>query len=72
MVSYEQMFGTAEATIDHTLERARLACRARLEELRDLSARIDQEVTELVREADDRGDWQAAGCSSSARGSRRS
>ena len=29
-------------------------------------ARIKQRLTELVRAADDRGDWQAAGCSSSA------
>ncbi len=29
-------------------------------------ARIKQRVTEIVREADDDGDWQAAGCSSSA------
>ena len=29
-------------------------------------ARIKQRVTQIVREADDEGDWQAAGCSSSA------
>ena len=27
---------------------------------------IKQRVTEIVREADDDGDWEAAGCSSSA------
>ena len=38
-------------------------------ELRSLceqEARIKQRVTEIVREADDHGDWKAAGCSSSA------
>src|SRR5262249_52879215 len=29
-------------------------------------ARLAQRLTEIVREADDDGDWQAAGCSSSA------
>ena len=29
-------------------------------------ARLEQRVTQLVREADDDGDWRAAGCSSSA------
>ncbi len=29
-------------------------------------ARLDQELTEIVREADDEDDWRSAGCSSSA------
>jgi hypothetical protein len=60
------MFATVDGTIDQALERDREACRRRLGELCEQAARIDQEVTELVREADDRGDWQSAGCSSSA------
>ena len=60
------MFGTAQGTVDQTREREREACRRRLRELREQSARIDQEVTELVRAADDRRDWESAGCSSSA------
>jgi hypothetical protein len=60
------MFATVDGTIDQALEREREACRRRLGELCEQAARIDQEVTELVREADDRGDWQSAGCSSSA------
>ena len=60
------MFATLDGTIDQALEREREACRRRLGELSEQAARIDQEVTELVRAADDRGDWQAAGCSSSA------
>jgi len=60
------MFGTSQGTVDQTREREREACRRRLRELREQSARIDQEVTELVRAADDRRDWESAGCSSSA------
>ena len=32
----------------------------------ELVARLDQELTEIVREADDEDDWRSAGCSSSA------
>ena len=60
------MFATLDGTVDQALEREREACRRRLGELCEQAARIDQEVTELVRAADDRGDWQSAGCSSSA------
>jgi len=45
------MFGTSQGTVDQTREREREACRRRLRELREQSARIDQEVTELVRAA---------------------
>jgi hypothetical protein len=37
-----------------------------LRSLCEQEARIKQRVTQIVREADDEGDWQAAGCSSSA------
>ena len=33
---------------------------------RERVARLDQELTEIVREADDEDDWRSAGCSSSA------
>ena len=48
------------------LERAREACRGEILSLCAQDARIEQRLTELVRAADDRGDWRAAGCSSSA------
>jgi hypothetical protein len=60
------MFGTADGTVDQALEREREACRRELREISEREARDKQRVTELVRAADDRGDWQAAGCSSSA------
>jgi hypothetical protein len=58
------MFGTAEGTIDHTLERASTACRRELDEISDREARDKQRVLELVRGAIDRGDPKRAGYSS--------
>ena len=60
------MFATLDGTVDQALEREREACRRRLGEISEQAARIDQQLTEIVRAADDRGDWRAAGCSSSA------
>ena len=60
------MFATVDGTIDQALEREREACRRELREISEREARDKQRVTELVRAADDRRDWQAAGCSSSA------
>ena len=60
------MFATLDGTIDQALERDREARRRRLRSLSEQEARIKQEVTQIVRAADDAGDWQAAGCSSSA------
>src|SRR3954453_17346032 len=60
------MFGTAEGTVDQALEREAATCLPRLAELCEEAARRDQEVSELVRAADDRGDWKRAGFSSSA------
>jgi hypothetical protein len=54
------------AALDGTVEQAREACRRELCAIRERQARDVQRVTELVRAADDRGDWRAAGCSSSA------
>ena len=60
------MFATLEGTVDQVRERRREARRCELRLLCEQEARIKQRVTEIVREADDEGDWQAAGCSSSA------
>jgi hypothetical protein len=46
--------------VDESLERVREACRAEIRSLCAQEARIKQRLTELVRAADDRGDWQAA------------
>jgi HNH endonuclease len=66
LVRYERMFATADGTIDQARERRREARRRELRSLCEQEARIKQRVTQIVREADDDGDWQAAGCSSSA------
>ena len=60
------MFAVLEGTVDQALERCREARRRELRALCEQEARIKQRVTEIVREADDAGDWKAAGCSSSA------
>ena len=60
------MFATLEGTVDQALERRREARRRELREICEREARDKQRVTELVREAEDDGDWRAAGCSSSA------
>jgi len=60
------MFGTLEGTVDQARERRREARRCELRSLCEQEARIKQRVTQIVREADDERDWQAAGCCSSA------
>jgi hypothetical protein len=60
------MFATLNGTVDQARERRREVRRCELLALCVEEARIKQRVTQLVREADDDGDWQAAGCSSSA------
>jgi HNH endonuclease len=60
------MFATLDGTVDQVRERRREARRCELRLLCEQEARIKQRVTEIVREADDDGDWRAAGCSSSA------
>jgi hypothetical protein len=60
------MFDVVDGTVDQALERERAACRRELREIAKREARDKQRVTELVRAADDRGDWESAGCSSSA------
>jgi hypothetical protein len=58
----ERMFGT----VDQALDREREVCEREIREICVRRARDDQRLTLLVRGADDRGFWQAAGCSSSA------
>jgi hypothetical protein len=60
------MFAIVDGTIDQVRERRREARRRELRSLCEQEARIKQRVTQIVREADDEGDWRAAGCSSSA------
>ena len=60
------MFATAEGTVDQALEREREACWRELGSIREERARLAHRETLLVRAANDRGDWQAAGYSSSA------
>jgi hypothetical protein len=60
------MFAETYEVVDSLRERRREARRCELRLLCVEEARIKARVTRLVREADDDGDWQAAGCSSSA------
>jgi hypothetical protein len=60
------MFAEAYRVVDENREQRREARRLELRSLCVEEARIKARVTQLVREADDEGDWQAAGCSSSA------
>ena len=66
LVVYEHMFATLEGTVDQERERRREARRRELRAICEQQARLAQRLTQIVREADDDGDWQAAGCSSSA------
>jgi HNH endonuclease len=60
------MFAVVEGTVDQARERRREARRRRVRSLCAEQARIQSQLTQIVREADDDGDWQAAGCSSGA------
>ena len=60
------MFATLEGTVDQALERRREGRRREVRAIGEQQARLAQRLTEIVREADDEGDWQSAGCSSSA------
>jgi HNH endonuclease len=60
------MFAVLEGTRDQAVEREREACRREVRSICAQQARLAQRLTQIVREADDRGDWQSAGCSSSA------
>ena len=60
------MFATVEGTVDQALEREREACWRELGTIREERARLAHRETLLVRAANDRGDWKAAGYASSA------
>jgi hypothetical protein len=60
------MFATGNGTVDQLHERRREARRREVRMICARQARLAQRLTQIVREADDDGDWQAAGCSSSA------
>ena len=60
------MFARLEGTVEQACERRREARRCELRSLCPQEARIKQRVTQIVSEADDEGDWQAAGFASSA------
>jgi HNH endonuclease len=60
------MFATADQTANLPRARRREARRRELVSICEQQARLAQRVTQIVREADDDGDWRAAGCSSSA------
>ncbi len=62
----ERVFATSEQAVDQARGRRREARRRELRSLCVQEARIKQRVMQLVREADDDGDWRVAGCSSSA------
>ncbi len=66
LVRLERMFGISDGTVDQVRERRREARRRELRALCAREARIKRRVMQIVREADDEGDWRAAGCSSSA------
>src|SRR5664279_1299225 len=60
------MFATADGTVDQALERRREARRCEVRAVCAQRAQLDQRLTEIARDAEDEGDWLAAGCSSSA------
>jgi hypothetical protein len=60
------MFAKADGAVDQALERRRAARRLRVSVICEAQARFAQELTQIVREAEDEGDCVAAGCSSSA------
>jgi hypothetical protein len=59
------MFASS-GTVDHALEARREARRRELRSLEEQEARIARRRMQVVREADDEGDWKAAGFASSA------
>jgi hypothetical protein len=62
----ERMFVNLDETVEAPCGRRRERRRRELVSIFEQQARLAQRVTQIVREADDDGDWQAAGCSSSA------
>jgi hypothetical protein len=60
------MFVAIEGTVDQALERRREARRCKVRSIYAQEATLKQQLMEVVREAQDEGDCEAAGCSSSA------
>jgi hypothetical protein len=60
------MFATLDGTVDQARVRAQAADRREVRSILAQRARLDQQLTVIVRRAEDRGDWRDAGCSSSA------
>jgi hypothetical protein len=60
------MFATSDETTELPRARGREARRRELVSICAQQARLAQRTTQIVREADDAGDWKSAGCSSSA------
>ena len=60
------MFATEDGALEQAGEIGRAARRRELSALCAEQARIAGRITQLVREADDARDWEAAGCASSA------
>jgi hypothetical protein len=60
------MFDVSEGTVDQERERRREARRCEVRAIYAQDARNKQRLTEIVREAEDDGDCEAAGCTTSA------
>jgi hypothetical protein len=60
------MFDTSHGTIDWTLEREREVAEREVLSIREQRARLDQRLTQIARQAEERGYWKAAGCTSVA------
>ena len=72
LVAYERMFATREGTVDQARERRREARRREVRAICEQQARLAQRLTEIVREADDEGDWERRAALRARSGWRRS
>ena len=66
------MFATLEGTVDQARERRREARRREVRAISSREARIKQRLTEIVREAEDDGDWRRRAARRARSGWRRS
>jgi hypothetical protein len=60
------MFDVLDGTVDQARERAKRADRRAVRSILTQQARLDQQLTVIVRRVHDRGDWIDAGCTSTA------
>jgi hypothetical protein len=60
------MFDVLEGTVDQARERAKAVDRRAVRAILAQQARLDQQITVIVRRVHDRGDWRDAGCTSTA------